>query len=361
MSKFGDQMAINQDITPWEIISPEILLVLGIVATLSTVLFCLFIGYRHKTYESLKNVGVLARIAVFSVLGLVLSLVSIPMPLVTHISIHLFPAFMLAMGYGPFVGGIAGLISGSKGFLTSGDWTGPVSNAFFCIIIGTMAIYVNAEKPLRPMYMIFVNILITTWTFGLLHMWYAYSALVVPMLVVMNLVLSMINNFIYGILVEVLIRVKQIWEPFVEYSDLKWFKDEYQPPSREIQNKQTSFQVISFTALFYAWISVVFLSPTFVFDGNTFDIYNPLLFVVIVAFAVLLFLSSYFVYKMERVNLSGPLTLIGAIITIPIIIYGILSINTMYLVLMMIPLLVVAFSSVYIWFRYLRKADVALA
>ena len=353
-------MAINQDVTLWELLSPEMVLLLGLALTLITVIICLFIGYRHKTYESLKKVSVIARIAVFGVLGLVLSLVQIPMPVVTHISIHLFPAFMLAMGYGPFVGGLAGLISGSKGFLTSGDWTGPVSNAFFCVIIGTMAIYVNAEKPLRPMYMIFMNILITTWTFGMLHMWYAYSALVVPMLVILNLVLSMINNFIYGIIVEALIKVKQIWEPFVEQSDLKWYQDEYQEPSREVQNKQTSFQVISFTALFYAWFSVVFLSPSFTYGSDAFDIYNPILFVVIVVFALILLLSSYFVYKMERVNLSGPLTLIGAIVTIPIILYGIMSITTLYLVVVSIPLLVVAFSSVYIWFRYLRKADEAL-
>lgn len=171
----------------------------------------------------------------------------------------------------------------------------------------------------------------------------------------------MINNFLYGVIVEVIIRVKQIWEPFVEHSDLKWYKDEYQDPSRQVQNKQTSFQVISFTALFYAWFSVVFLSPTFTFGTDVFDIYNPLLFGVIVAFAVLLLISSYFVYKMEKVNLSGPLTLIGAIVTIPIIIYGIMSITTLYLVVVMIPLLVVAFSSVYIWFRYLRKADEVLA
>lgn len=354
-------MALQQDITPWEIITTDIVLLLGVSLTLLVILICLFIGYRNKTYECMKNVGVLARIAVFSVLGLVLSLVQIPMPLVTHISIHLFPAFMLAMAYGPFVGGIAGAISGSKGFITSGDWTGPVSNMFFCIIIGTMAIYVNAEKPFRPMYMIFMNILITTWTFGILHMWYAYASLVVPMLVVLNLILSMINNFIYGVLVEALIRIKQIWEPFVEYSDLQWYKDDYRPASQEIQNKQTSFQVISFTALFYAWFSVVFLSPEFVFGTDTFSIYNPILFIAIIIFAAILFISSYFVYKLERVNLSGPLTLIGAIFTIPIIAYGMLSINTMYLILSMIPLLVVAFSSVYIWFRYLRKAETALA
>lgn len=109
-------MAINQDVTLWEIITPEIVLILGLSLTLATVLICLFIGYKHKTYEALNNVSVLARIAVFSVLGFILSFVQIPMPVVTHISLHLFPAFMLAMGYGPFVGGIAGLITGSKGF-----------------------------------------------------------------------------------------------------------------------------------------------------------------------------------------------------------------------------------------------------
>ena len=152
-------MAINQDITLWEIIEPELVLILGILFTTLVLAICLFIGYKNKTQQSLKNVGVLARIAVFSVLGFILSFVQIPMPLVTHISIHLFPAFLLAMGYGPFVGGISGLIVGSKGFLTSGDWTGPVSNAFFCVFIGTLAIYVNSEKPLRPMYLIFMNII----------------------------------------------------------------------------------------------------------------------------------------------------------------------------------------------------------
>ena len=148
-------MAVNQEVTLWEIIPSELVLILGIILTLAVVIVCLLIGYRHKTYECLTNVGVLTRIAVFSVLGFVLSFFQIPMPLVTHISLHLFPAFLLAMGYGPFVGGISGLITGSKGFLLQGDWTG-----------GTFSIYVNAEKPLRPMYLIFMNILITTWTFG---------------------------------------------------------------------------------------------------------------------------------------------------------------------------------------------------
>ncbi|MFX1507664.1 MAG: hypothetical protein ACFFDC_16380 [Promethearchaeota archaeon] len=353
-------MAVNQEVTLWEIIPSELVLILGIILTLAVVIVCLLIGYRHKTYECLTNVGVLTRIAVFSVLGFVLSFFQIPMPLVTHISLHLFPAFLLAMGYGPFVGGISGLITGSKGFLLQGDWTGPVSNAFFCIIIGTFSIYVNAEKPLRPMYLIFMNILITTWTFGLLHMWYAYTTLVVPLLVVLNLILSMINNVIYGIIVEVIIRVDQIWEPFVEYSDLKWFQDDYQPPSLQEQNKHTALQVISFTALFYAWASVIFLSPSFEFEGATFNVYNPVLFIVIVAFAILLLISSYFVYKMERINLSGPLTLIGAILTIPILIIGIISIPILYTILIMIPILIVAFTSVYIWFRYLRKPEAVL-
>lgn len=355
-------MAINQEISLWEIIPTELVWILGFIFTLAIVLICFFIGYRHKTYECLANVGVLTRIAVFSALGLVLSFfLQIPMPLVTHISIHLFPAFLLAMGYGPFVGGISGLIVGSKGFLTQGDWTGPVSNAFFCIVIGTLAIYVNAEKPLRPMYLIFMNIIITTWTFGLLHMAYAYGALVVPLLVVLNLILSMINNFIYGVIVEAIIRVKQIWDPFIEYSDLKWFQDDYEPLSPQIQNKHTSLQVISFTALFYAWISVIFLSPSFDFEGATFNIYNPVLFGVILAFAAILLISSYFVYKMERVNLSGPLTLLGAVLTIPIIVMGIISIDILYVILIMIPILVVAFTSVYIWFRYLRTPEEALA
>ncbi|MHA2253129.1 MAG: hypothetical protein ACXAD7_22395 [Candidatus Kariarchaeaceae archaeon] len=354
-------MTLTQEISLWEVIPSELVLLLGLALTLLVVAICFLIGYRHKTYECLTNVGVLARIAVFGVLGLVLSLFQIPMPLVTHISIHLFPAFLLAMGYGPFVGGIAGLISGSKGFLTSGDWTGPVSNAFFCIIIGTFAIYVNAEKPLRPMYLIFMNIIITTWTFGLLHMWYAYSTLVVPLLVVLNLILSMINNFIYGIIVEAIIKVKQIWEPFVEYSDLKWFQDEYEPPTPQVQNKHTSLQLISFTAIFYAWTSVIFLSPSFEFEGATFNVYNPVFFAIIVVFAILLLLSSYFVYKMERINLSGPLTLVGAILTIPIIVIGVISIPVLYTVLLMIPILVVAFTSVYIWFRYLRAPEEALA
>ena len=355
-------MAISQEITLWEIITADMVLLLGLLLTSLVVVICLLIGFRNKTHECLTNVGVLARIAVFSALGFILSFVQIPMPLVTHISIHLFPAFLLAMGYGPFVGGISGLIVGSKGFLTSGDWTGPVSNAFFCIIIGAMAAqYVNAEKPLRPMYMIFLNILITTWTFGLLHMWYAYGALVVPMLVVMNLVLSMINNFIYGIIVEAIIRVKQIWDPLVEYSDLKWFQDGYIEPSQEIQNKNTSLQVISFTAFFYAWFSVVFLSPPFTFGTDDFNVYNPLLFVVILIFAFLLLVGSYFVYKVERVNLAGPLTLIGAILAIPIMFYGVMSIPVLYSVLVMIPIVVVAICSVYIWFRYLRKSTETLA
>jgi len=354
-------MALMQDVTLWEIIAPEMVFILGLILTGAVLAICLLLGYKHKTYQCLTNVGVLARIAVFSVLGFILSFIDIPMPLVTHISIHLFPAFLLAMGYGPFVGGISGLIVGSKGFLTQGNWTGPISNMFFCVIVGTFAIYVNAEKPLRPMYMIFMNILITTWTFGLLHMWYSYNALVVPLLVVMNLVLSMINNFLYGIIVEAIIRVKQIWEPLILDSNLKWYQDDYVGPKREIQNKHTSLQVISFTAFFYAWFSVVFLSPSFNFGGDEFSIYNPLLTGVIIIFAILLLFGSYFVYKMEKINLAGPLTLIGAILTVPIIYFGIMSIPMLYSVLLMIPMVVVAFSSVYIWFRYLRTPEVALA
>ncbi len=354
-------MALTQDITLWEIIAPEMVLILGIILTGTVLIICLLIGYKNKTYQCLTKVGVLARIAVFSVLGFILSFVQIPMPLVTHISLHLFPAFLLAMGYGPFVGGISGLIVGSKGFLTQGDWTGPVSNMFFCVVIGTFAIYVNSEKPLRPMYLIFMNILITTWTFGLLHMWYAYNSLVVPLLVVMNLVLSMINNFIYGIIVEAIIKVKQIWEPLIEDSNLKWYQEDYIEPKREIQNKHTSLQVISFTAFFYAWFSVIFLSPIFDFEGAEFNIYNPLLFAIIIVFALLLLLGSYFVYKMEKVNLAGPLTLIGAILSVPIMYFGIMSIPMLYSVLLMLPMIVVAFSSVYIWFRYLRAPEEVLA
>ncbi len=351
-------MAISQDISFWEIIAPEMVLILGLMLTALVLTICSIIGYRNKTHLCLSNVGVLARIAVFSVLGFILSFVDIPMPLVTHISLHLFPAFLLAMAYGPFVGGISGLIVGSKGFLTSGNWTGPVSNMFFCMIIGTLAIYVNAEKPLRPMYLIFMNIIITTWTFGMLHMWYTYNALVVPLLVIMNLVLSMINNFIYGIIVEAVIKVKQIWDPLVEYSALKWYQDEYEEPKREIQNKNTSLQVISFTALFYAWFSVVFLSPPFTFESADYNIYNPLMFAIVLGFAILLLIGSYFVYKLERVNLAGPLSLIAAIVTIPIMFVGIMSIpNMLYSILIMIPMVIVALCSVYIWFRYLRKSE----
>ena len=76
---------------------------------------------------------------------------------------------------------------------------------------------------------------------------------------------------------------------------------------------------------------------------------------------MLLLLGSYFVYKMEKVNLAGPLTLIGAILTVPILYYGIMTIPMLYSVLLMIPMVVVAFSSVYIWFRYLRAPEEALA
>ncbi|MHA2366028.1 MAG: ECF transporter S component [Candidatus Hodarchaeales archaeon] len=170
-------MQDESDVPLFKAVSPELTLILGIILTGFIVFLCLYLGYKKKAYEPLQSVRVLTQIAVYSALGFVLSFFSIPFILDTHISFHLFPAFLITMAYGPYVGLITGAIVGSKGLLT-GNWTGPVSNAFFCIIIGTLSMYINPEKQARPMYMILVNIILVTWTFGLLHMWYTFAGLV---------------------------------------------------------------------------------------------------------------------------------------------------------------------------------------
>jgi thiamine transporter ThiT len=316
-------------------ITPDMVLLLGIVLTGSITIVCLYIGYKKKAYEPLKSVRVLTQIAVYSALGLVLSFFAIPFILDTHISSHLFPAFLLTMSYGPFVGLISGAIVGSKGMLT-GNWTGPVSNAFFCIIIGTLSMSINPEKRGRPMYMILINIIVGTWTFGLLHMWYTFVGIVVPFLVILNLLLSLPNNILYGILVEAIINVEQIWDPLTEESTLKWYHDDYESPSEEIQRKHTILQVLALNALIYGWFAFIWLSPPFDYLLQL-NIYNPMLFVVMLLISLILVLTSYFIYRSQYLSLVSPLTLIGSILTLPIGLLGL-----------------------YVWFKYLKKGDIAV-
>jgi len=312
----------------------EMIWILGIGTTVALVAFCLYLGYRKKTHEPLKSTRVLTQVAVFSALGFVLSFFSIPMPLDTHLSFHLYPAFLISMAYGPFVGLIVGAITGSKGMMT-GNWTGPVSNAIFCIIVGTLAMYMNPKKRGRPLYMIMFNVIVVTWTFGLLHMAYTFSGLVVPLLVVLNVLLSMPNNIIYGILVESTIHIDQIWDPLTEESTLHWFSDEYQEPDFETQKRHTTIQLLVFNALLYGWFAVIWLSPPFKYFGGTeFNIYNPLLFSLMMLFVVMLLIACYLVYRAEKTSLASILTLAGSILTLP-----------------------VGLMSLYVWFKYLRKSE----
>lgn len=318
-------------------ITPDMILILGIVLTGGIAAVCLYLGYKKKAYEPLKSTRVLTQLAAYSALGFVLSFFVIPFFLDTHIAFHLFPAFLLSMAYGPYVGMISGAIVGSNGMLT-GNWTGSVSNAFFCIIIGTLSMYINPEKRARPMYMILVNIIVATWTFGLLHMWYTYVGIVVPFLVILNLLLSLPNNIIYGIIVEAVIQVEQIWDPLTEESTLQWYQDDYQPPPDHIQQKQTILQVLVLNALLYGWFAFIWLSPPFDYLLQL-NIYNPLLFVLMLLITLLLVIASYLVYRGERLSLASPLALIGSILTL-------------------IPL-PVGLLGLYVWLKYLRKGDSA--
>ncbi|MHA2294724.1 MAG: energy-coupled thiamine transporter ThiT [Candidatus Hodarchaeales archaeon] len=336
-------------------ITPEITLILGIVLTGLVAIICLYLGFKKRAYEPLKSTRVLTQIAVFSALGFVLSFFAIPMPLITHISFHLFPAFLLTMAYGPYVGMITGAIVGAKGFILEGNWTGPVSNAFFCIIIGALSMYMNPEKRGRPMYMILVNIIIGTWTFGLLHMWLNYAGVVVPMLVMLNLLLSMTNNILYGIIVEVVIHVEQVWDPLTEESTLKWYQDDYVEPPVDIQKKQTTLQVLILNAVLYGWFAFIWLSPSFDYPalGLSMNIYNPLLFVLMMLFVIMMVVACYFVYISERLSLVPLITILGALLTLVVLVLSLSDIIAM--VLTLIPTVLIWLFSLYIWLKYLRK------
>jgi hypothetical protein len=325
-------MTVTQElVNPIETIPPELVLVAGIILTGIVVIIGLYLGYKNNAHLPLKSNRVITQIAVFSALGFVISFIDIPFLLDTHIAFHHITDWPLAMAYGPFVGMISGAIVGAKGLLT-GNWTGSVSNAFFGIVIGTFSMYINPEKRGRPFYMIVMNILIGTWTFGLIHMWYAYSGLVAPVLVILNLILSFLNNIIYAILIEIIINVEQIWDPLTEESNLKWYQDDYQEPSLEIQQRSTTLQILVLTALIYGWFSILWLSPPFVVFEDTIDfLFQPILFGIMITFAFILVVSSYLIYRFERMNLASPLALIGSILTLPV---GLLSL--------------------YIWFKYLR-------
>jgi hypothetical protein len=321
-------------VNPIESIPPDLVFLAGAVLTIIVFLVGLYLGYRNNAHLPLKSTRVLTYIAVFSALGLVLSIFKIPFLLDTHIAFHHIADWPLAMAYGPFVGMISGAIVGAQGLLT-GDWTGSVSNATFGIVLGTLSMYINPEKRARPFYMILMNIVIVTWTFGLLHMWYAYGGIVAPILVILNLLISGINNVIYGILVEVIINVEQIWEPLTEESTLQWYQDDYQDPPIEIQQKNTTLQMLILTIAYYAWLAIIWLTPPFLVFEDTIDIFfQPLIFVIMISFCLILAISCYFVYRMENLNLAKPLALIGSILTFPI---GLLSL--------------------YVWFKYLRNID----
>ncbi len=325
-------MTVAQDlVNPIESIPPDLVLFAGIILTVIVFAVGLFLGYKKNAHLPLKSVRVLTQIAVFSALGLVISIFKIPFLLDTHIAFHHIADWPLAMAYGPYVGMISGAIVGAQGLLT-GDWTGSVSNASFGIVLGTLSMYINPEKRARAFYMILMNIVIQTWTFGLMHMWFAYGGIVAPILVILNLLLSLINNIIYGILIEVIINVEQIWEPLTEESTLIWYQDDYQEPPVNIQQRNTTLQVLIITIAYYAWLAVIWLTPPFVVFDDTIDfLFQPLLFAVMITFCIILAVSCYFVYRLENLNLASPLALIGSILTFPIGLF-----------------------SLYIWFKYLR-------
>jgi len=319
-------LTVQEDTIPiLEGITPEMTLLIGAISTMVIAAICLYAGYKKKAHESLRSTRVIIQIAVYSALGLVLSFFAIPFLLDTHISFHLLPAWLLTMAYGPFVGLIAGAIVGAKGLLT-GDFTGVISNAFFCIIVGTLSLYINPEKKFRPFYMIMMNVIIATWTFGMIHMWLNFGGIVVPFLLILNLLLSMVNNVLYAVLVEIIIKIEQIWDPLTEESTLPWYQDDYVAPSLEEDYRKSAFLSLSLTAGVYAWFAFIWLSPPFDYI-LTLDIYNPILFVIMMVFAVILGLTSYFVYRSQQSSLVGPLTLIGSILTLP---FGLLSLYTWF-------------------------------
>ncbi|MHA2366027.1 MAG: hypothetical protein ACXAC7_18860 [Candidatus Hodarchaeales archaeon] len=129
------------------------------------------------------------------------------------------------------------------------------------------------------------------------------------------------------------IHVEQIWDPLTEESTLEWYQDDYQEPSEEIQSKQALLLVLILTALFYGWIAFMWLSPPFDYLLKL-NIYNPLLFLLMIIIAFYLVVVSLLAYNSEYYSMSSALILIGCILTLPISLF-----------------------SLYIWYKYSRKID----
>ncbi|MHA1237314.1 MAG: hypothetical protein ACTSQ9_06625, partial [Candidatus Hodarchaeales archaeon] len=145
-------------------------------------------------------------------------------------------------------------------------------------------------------------------------------------LLILNLLISMVNNVLYAVLVEIIIKIEQIWDPLTEESTLPWYQDDYVTPSLEEDYRKSAFLSLSLTASVYAWFAFIWLSPPFDYI-LALDIYNPILFVIMIVFAAILGLTSYLVYRSKQPSLVGPLTLLGSILTLP---FGLLSLYTWF-------------------------------
>ncbi len=287
---------LQDDIPIYESITPEMVLIVGAIATLLVVVVGLYLGYKKDAHEPLKSTKVLTQIALFSALGFVISFLDIPLILDTKISFQHITDWSLAFAYGPYVGAISGLIVGLKGMLT-GNWTGSASGIVFAIIIGTCSMYINPEKRGRPLIMILLMIVISTWSWGLVHMWYAFSGLVVPILIIINLLLSMINNVLYIVILEILIHIEQFWDPLTEESTLKWYQDDYQEPAESIQIKERNSQILILIGLLIAWLSVIWLTPPSEYAGIDLGMFNqPLIFILMMGLAIIILLFTFFKY-----------------------------------------------------------------
>ena len=321
-------VVLQEDVPIIEGITPELTVISGLIITGIIFIVCLYLGYKKKAHEPLKSVKVLTQIAVFSVLGFILAIFSIPGPLATHFSFSHIADWPLAFAYGPYVGVISGLITGSRGFLLSGDWTGPVSNATFGLIIGTLSLYINPEKRFRPLYMVIIMVIVNTWSFGLLHMYYNFAGIAVPMLVVLQLMLSMPNNIFYGIVAEYLMKIEQIWDPLTEESTIEFYKDDYIEPTPEQQEVKKAALIMIMNGALLAWFSVIFLSPPFTYDklSLSLDIYQPLIFAVLFLVSMLLIIVGFMIgYEKIFSSKPGALSILWKIFLIPLIIVGLLA------------------------------------
>ncbi len=334
-------VVFQEDVPILEGITPEMTGILGLVITGSLFILCLYLGYKKKAYEPLKSVKVLTQIAVFSILGFILAIFSIPGPLGTHFSLSHIADWPLAIAYGPYVGAISGLITGSRGFLLGGNWTGPVSNATFGLIIGTLSLYINSQKRFRPLYMVMMMVVVNTWSFGLLHMYYQFDGIVVPMLVVLQLILAMPNNIFYGIVIEYIMKIEQIWDPLTEESTIEFYKDDYVEPDPDKQEVKKASLIMIMNGALLAWFSVIFLSPPFTYDALSLslDVYQPLIFVVLIIVSILLIISGFMIGLGKLFSSKpGTLSLLWKIFLIPLVIVGILAIivTVLFVVLVII-------------------------